>query len=332
MILKKILDLIINNYEETENQINNYNYRSINKYLLLLLFIFTFHFIYITYLCGFSILSKAHLIMLLYYTFMLVLKKRTYVFGIHINIYSFVSYFILLAQILFISIHTNNSINVEYYYFSILGSLPFLYNLKEDWIYAIFIFIVSIIFISVPFLFDFNFIPKSDYFSNESHHYEIIKMVNSIMSIVTIFVNIYFVFQKDLQLSSVTKEKETLNLDLNELENKYLNLMKNQFLINNLNSEDIIEIYKLAETNSPFYFEKFCFYFPNFENAVLAINPNLCFNELYFCSLIKLNFDTKKIAQILNFTVRSVESKKYRLKKKLNLNTEANVHEFMIKL
>lgn len=108
--------------------------------------------------------------------------------------------------------------------------------------------------------------------------------------------------------------------------------MKTQFIINNLNSEDITEIYKLAETNSALYFDKFCFFFPNFKEALQKISSDLSFNEMHFCSLIKLNYDTKKMAQILNLTVRAVESKKYRLKKKLNLNSEVNIHEFMIKI
>lgn len=43
-----------------------------------------------------------------------------------------------------------------------------------------------------------------------------------------------------------------------------------------------------------------------------------------------MNLSTKEIAQLLNITYRSVELKRYRLRKKLNLGTEANLVEWLM--
>jgi hypothetical protein len=332
MIVKNIFNTIINNYEKTENETNNYVYKSINKYLLLIIIILMFHFSLAACLYGFNTMNKIHLLMIVYYLIMLVLKKKDYVYGININIYSFVSYIVLLSSTSFLSIYTNYSLKIEFYYFPILSSIPFLYNIKEDWKYVSSIFIISLIFIIAPILINFSFIPKSELILKDEDTLIIIKIANATLSVVTLFVNIYFVYKKDQYINHVKTEKKILKEHFNELEEKYYNLMKTQFIINNLNSEDITEIYKLAETNSSLYFEKFCFLFPNFNDVLQKISSDLSFNEMHFCSLIKLNYDTKKMAQILNLTVRAVESKKYRLKKKLNLNSEVNIHEFMIKI
>jgi DNA-binding CsgD family transcriptional regulator len=263
---------------------------------------------------------------------MLILKKKDYVYGININIYSFVSYLVLLSSNSFLSIHTNYLLKTEFYYFPILSSIPFLYNIKEDRKYVFSIFIVALIFLIAPLLINFNFIPKSELILKDEDTLIIIKIANATLSVVTVFVNIYFVYKKDQYIGQIRREAEMLKDHFNELEEKYYNLMKTQFIINNLNSEDITEIYKLAETNSALYFDKFCFFFPNFKEALQKISSDLSFNEMHFCSLIKLNYDTKKMAQILNLTVRAVESKKYRLKKKLNLDSEVNIHEYLIKI
>jgi DNA-binding CsgD family transcriptional regulator len=42
-------------------------------------------------------------------------------------------------------------------------------------------------------------------------------------------------------------------------------------------------------------------------------------SDLEYCALIKLDFNTKEIAQSKDISIRTVESKKYRLRKKLNL-------------
>ncbi|MBK7410522.1 MAG: hypothetical protein IPJ40_22155 [Saprospirales bacterium] len=43
-----------------------------------------------------------------------------------------------------------------------------------------------------------------------------------------------------------------------------------------------------------------------------------------------MNLTSKEIAQLLNLSIRGVENKRYRLRKKLNLTEETNLTEFMI--
>lgn len=330
---KDILDIfsiIVNNYENTNNQTNNYIFKSINKYLILIIIVYSFHFLFAFCMCGFTTLNKVHLLMIFYYVFMLILKKKTYVFGIPINIYSFVSYIVLLTSLTFLSIHTNYSIKVEFYFFPVLSSIPFLFDLKKDWGYVSSVFIIAILFILFPLFFSVEFVEKNKDLNYLSVRF--MSVANVIISILTLFVTIYFVHEKEQYIHHVTLKKDELEGHFNELEEKYFNLMKNQFQVNNLTEHDILEIYRLAETSAPVFLDKFCFFFPDFKNTLDSKGHNLSYNDMIFCALIKLNYDTKKMAQILNLTVRAVESKKYRLKKKLNINNETNINEYLIKL
>jgi DNA-binding CsgD family transcriptional regulator len=60
--------------------------------------------------------------------------------------------------------------------------------------------------------------------------------------------------------------------------------------------------------------------------------PELTSNDLRLCSYLKLNFNSKEIARLLNISPRSVEISRHRLRKKLNLRSEQNLFDFLIDL
>lgn len=332
MFLKSIISPIINNYDLSSNLANNYIYKAINKYLLLLLLIFVFQFLTISFFVGFKIIASVHLFMIIYYLIMLSLKKKTYVYGIHINFYSFISYLVLIFSISFLSIYTHHQININYYFFPIISSIPFLYNLKEN---KYFVLTISIVLLLVMYSFDLykiEFLSKNELSDLADSKILFLKVINTSICILAVYINIYFVYKKDEFLFNLVNENEILLNNLNELEDRFVVLLQKQFTLNNVKKEDIEELYRLAETNSEIYLEKFCNMFPSFQKSLNLLNQDLSRSEFYFCSLIKLNYGTKKIAQILDISVRAVESKKYRLKKKLNINLEQNIQEFILSL
>lgn len=56
--------------------------------------------------------------------------------------------------------------------------------------------------------------------------------------------------------------------------------------------------------------------------------PNLTSNEKRLCALIRLNLNSKEIGTLTNRTFQSINTAKFRLKKKLNLDPEANLYNF----
>ena len=57
--------------------------------------------------------------------------------------------------------------------------------------------------------------------------------------------------------------------------------------------------------------------------------PKLSKTEVKYCSFIKLNFSTTQIAQLQNISPKSVKMSRYRLKKKLGLDSEQNLDDFL---
>lgn len=92
---------------------------------------------------------------------------------------------------------------------------------------------------------------------------------------------------------------------------------------------DIIE---LAQNNDQSFLIKFLDLFPTFNQSLLNISNQLTPTDLEYCALIKLNFGTKQIATFKKTSLSSVESRKYRIRKKLNINNSENIYTWMTKI
>lgn len=76
--------------------------------------------------------------------------------------------------------------------------------------------------------------------------------------------------------------------------------------------------------------ENFDLIHENFFRELKKQYPSLTPTDLKLCSLLRLNYTTKEIAEMLNLSVRGVETARYRLRKKLELSENDNLVDFMI--
>ena len=58
--------------------------------------------------------------------------------------------------------------------------------------------------------------------------------------------------------------------------------------------------------------------------------PNITTKDQKLCAFLKMNLTSKEIAKLLNISVRGVEVSRYRLRKKLELEQETNLTEFLM--
>jgi DNA-binding CsgD family transcriptional regulator len=69
----------------------------------------------------------------------------------------------------------------------------------------------------------------------------------------------------------------------------------------------------------------------DFIKRLLEKHPYLTPQEIKLAAYLRLNLNTKEMAQLLNISVRGVEISRYRLRKKLGIEREDNLNEFMLK-
>ncbi|HEX7846241.1 MAG TPA: triple tyrosine motif-containing protein, partial [Chitinophagaceae bacterium] len=60
--------------------------------------------------------------------------------------------------------------------------------------------------------------------------------------------------------------------------------------------------------------------------------PSLTTSDLKLAAYLRLNLSSKEIAQLMNISVRGVETSRYRLRKKLDLANEANLFDHLIQI
>jgi AraC family chitin signaling transcriptional activator len=88
----------------------------------------------------------------------------------------------------------------------------------------------------------------------------------------------------------------------------------------NISEEDTWNIFKEAFNNAD----------KDFLKKVKALHPSLTPNDLRLCAYLRLNLSSKEIAPLLNISVRSVEIKRYRLRKKMDLDHEQGLVEYIL--
>ncbi len=128
-----------------------------------------------------------------------------------------------------------------------------------------------------------------------------------------------------LATMNLIKRNELLNKIKEELSvTKSLDEIKHVVkLINkNLNNTDDWKLFEEAFNNAD----------KDFLKKVKTIHPALTPNDLRLCAYLRLNLSSKEIAPLLNISLRSVEVKRYRLRKKMNLPHEASLTSYILDL
>ena len=67
----------------------------------------------------------------------------------------------------------------------------------------------------------------------------------------------------------------------------------------------------------------------NFYAKLESVSSGLSVNDKRICALIKLNMTSREISQVLNIAPNSLKSAKYRLKKRLELDPEVDMDNFI---
>lgn len=121
------------------------------------------------------------------------------------------------------------------------------------------------------------------------------------------------IINKNEVLNSIKSELKTNNIDSS-------NLQVLKLIDGNLNNSKDWDVFKEAFNNADKYFL----------DKIKELHPNLTPNDLRFCAYLRLNLTSKEISPLLNMTVRSVETKRYRLRKQMGLPHDACLVSYIL--
>lgn len=124
---------------------------------------------------------------------------------------------------------------------------------------------------------------------------------------------------------SLIKKNEFLNSlkdRLRQAENTSQMRSVIKMIDHNIDNEDDWKLFEEAFNNAD----------KNFLKKIKELHPDLTPNDLRLCAYLRLNLSSKEIAPLLNISVKSVEVKRYRLRKKMDLEHEKGLTEYLLSL
>ena len=89
------------------------------------------------------------------------------------------------------------------------------------------------------------------------------------------------------------------------------------------------EIIQMAKNNNSEFLTRFQEVYPDFFSSLLNIDPLLLHSELKFCAFLFLDFSTKDIATYTFVKPQSIQTRKNRLRKKLNITSDQDIYNWM---
>lgn len=161
------------------------------------------------------------------------------------------------------------------------------------------------------------------------------------------------VAQNEAEISELREEKlkSEIRFKNQELANTTMHLVQKGELMNQLKKslekikkesqnpvvkKEIRATIKLLEQDARLDtdWEQFTKYFDevhvNFLKRLKETYPQLTPKDQKLCTYLRLNLSTKEIVPLMNISVRGVEVSRYRLRKKLELDTDVNLNDFMM--
>ena len=143
---------------------------------------------------------------------------------------------------------------------------------------------------------------------------------------------------KELELLGTATYIEQRNNNLRNLRDN-LNLATNndsyKFKVNQFSTPKLTkELDSIIKSRSSFdsFKNQFTKAFPDFFKKLLNLHPNLSPTDLRLCAYIKMNQTNQDIASINNLSTRTVESQRYRLRRKLNIDKQTDLFNYLTNL
>lgn len=230
--------------------------------------------------------------------------------------FAFLYIILIIFSTTYYCIKYQNINNLQYFYFPLMTCLPIVFDQEEDESKMIILFSFCII-----AFFIVTILPNKITIINEELKFykrNLLGYYHMFFCVIFLSFNFLFLVGKHRYFSRVS-------LNAKKLEQ---NMQNSNY---NISPLEISELVNIAELNSILFLEKFYRIYPDFVKQI-TVNSQLNNQDIFYCALMKLGLDTKDIAIISNSSPKAVESRKYRIKKKLQIISETKISDYLYKL
>lgn len=199
------------------------------------------------------------------------------------------------------------------FFFPKLFAVGAFLNFKQDIKKMLFIFLFDVFLIVMYFMINVHIISNIS-LDSEFRFYSI--LVYTIFFIALTVLGVFIIFKKKemlLHFHSIYQQTfEIIDSDKDDI---------------NIDSQTYLK--GLIMTEYSMFYDEFMIHYPIFTNKIERLGSNLVLEEMKIIALLYLNYSTKEIATITNSTLRAIEAKKYRIRKKLHIPSDKDLNMFL---
>lgn len=224
---------------------------------------------------------------------------------------------LLLLLVFFFSSTTGFENGLSLYYFVIMLASLFIFNSKKTVRYNL------IVYLSVLILFSFSHYYDFRIFAVEGADNVLFSENQRLITFLQVFLGVsilgYFILSKQFKIVKLYQQALRSEKIIADMRAK-------------LNSKDQIDlegIVKLAMSDDIAFIPKVKQMFPDLYDNLMKINTDMSADEFKLCALIKLGFTTKDIAEYNHLAVRTIQTRKSRLRKSFGISADVDLYKWI---
>lgn len=224
---------------------------------------------------------------------------------------------LFLFLIFFFSSTTGFENGLSLYYFVIMLASLFIFNSKKTVWYNLIVYLTALILFSISHYYDFRI------FTIEGADNVLFSENQRLITFLQVFLGVsilgYFILSKQFKIVKLYQQAVRSEKIIADMRTK-------------LHSKDQIDlegIVKLAMNDDIAFIPKVKQMFPNLYDSLKALNPEMSADEFKLCALIKLGFTTKDIAEYNHLAVRTIQTRKSRLRKSFGISADVDLYKWI---
>ncbi|MCH7399357.1 hypothetical protein MM236_15250 [Belliella sp. DSM 107340] len=134
---------------------------------------------------------------------------------------------------------------------------------------------------------------------------------------------LFFTIKYFIKFYKVRKEKNILE---DEVVQKDIEISEVRY---QANQDAIKELVDLVKNNDPAFIARFKEVYNEWYSKINDMEPTLTTEELRFAAMLFMHFNTKDIARFTFVQAKTIQMKKYRLRKKLNIDSNVEISDWL---
>lgn len=224
---------------------------------------------------------------------------------------------LFLFLIFFFSSTTGFENGLSLYYFVIMLASLFIFNTKKTVGYNAIVYGTVLILFSISHYYDFRI------FTIEGADSVLFSKNQRLITFLQVFLGVtilgYFIVAKQFKIVKLYQQALRSENIIAEMRAK----------INNKDQMDLEGLVKLAMNDDIAFIPKIKYAFPDLYDHLIHINPEMTTDEFKLCALLKLGFTTKDIAEYNHLSVRTIQTRKSRLRKSFGIDAEVDLYKWI---